>query len=144
MQLIKHFLNSLRKPKPIDHNQLCITKTYEYDSWNKVKHGQVKYKVYYNHPAVHKQSYVGQVDFRNSTGQVGFIEVSEQYRRRGIANYILSNVEKELQSKNINKIWAVCTKEHYFWSVQKDYVYYTKPHCSVTGSGYYKELHKKD
>ena len=118
----------------IPHEKLSIVRNYEYDSWNKIENGQVKLHVYTNN------EHLGFVDFRSSTGQIGFIEVKEKYRRRGIANFMLSHVEKELLKNNITKVWLVCSKDHYFWSKQKNYVFDNRPHASVTGSGYSKKL----
>jgi hypothetical protein len=118
----------------ICHTKLYIFKHYDYDAHNKIENGYVKIKVLFDN----KQ--IGFVNFALFTGQVGFIEVEKIYRRQNIANFMLTHVEKELLKNNITNIWVVCSKNHYFWSVQKNYIYTNQPHTSVTGSGYLKQL----
>ena len=129
MRQIKHTLKFIRKP--ISHDKLSIIKKYDYDSWNKIDNGQAKHVVYYNNDNV------GYIDFRCFTGQVGLIYVKDIYRRYGIANYMLSIVEDELIQNNIDKLWAICSKDHYFWGEihKSQYIFVNRPHKSVTGSG---------
>ena len=120
-------LSFWKKPK-ITLDKLSFTVNYRYDSWNNVENGQVRYDAYNNN------TFLGYVDFRKSTGQIGIIDVEEKYRRCGIATFLLTNVEKELSGD----IFAICSKDHYFWSKQKGYMWHERPHNSVTGSGYKK------
>ena len=105
---------------------------YEYDSWNKVENGQIMLSLYHQN-----KERIGYVCFRTS-GQIGLIDVATNYRRQGIGTIMLQTVEKEL---TCNKLWAICTKEHYFWSTQKGYTYEIRPNKSVNGSGYSKSIH---
>ena len=118
----------------INHEKLSIKSNYTYDLWNRVDNGQVRFDVYIDN------DHLGFVDFRSSTGQIGFIDVKEEYRRLGIANFMLLHVEKELLDNNIKKVWVSCSKDHYFWSRQKNYIFNIRPDESVTGSGYSKKL----
>ena len=105
-----------------------ITIAKSYDHYNKITNGQISLNLYSN------DKQIGFVTFRVS-GQVCLIDVNEKYRRRGFATHMLKEVEKHLVS---NKIFAICSKHHYFWSVQKNYFYDEQPHKSITSSGYSK------
>jgi predicted acetyltransferase len=83
---------------------------------------------------------IGHVNFNATTGQIGFIEVKEKYRHNGLAQFMLMNIEKELKKNDVLKSWVVCSRDHFFWSKQWDYIFDASPHKSVTGSGYSKTL----
>jgi len=118
----------------INHEKLSIQRSYTYDSWNKIENGQVRFDVHISN------QHLGFVDFRSSTGQIGIIEVKEEYRQQGIANFMLLHIEKELLKNNVKKVWCVCSQNHYFWSRQKNYIFNNRPHESVTGHGYSKKI----
>lgn len=118
----------------IPHENLLVVKSYQFDEWNKIEKGQARLDVFI------RNNHLGFVEFRNLTGQICLIDVNEKYRRQGIANFMLSHVEKELVNNNVMKMWAVCTQNHYFWSKQKNYIFDNRPHISVTGFGYFKKL----
>ena len=102
---------------------LSIVKSYKYDSWNQIENGQVKFDVYLSN------EHLGFVDFK-TTGQICLIDVKEKYRRKGIANFMLLNVEQELLNNNVTKVWLVCSRD----------TFDNRPHTSVTGSGYSKKI----
>ena len=129
-QMFSKYLNRIK----VSHNELSIMRNYEYDSWNKIENGQVKLNTYY------KNERIAFVSFRSFTGQIGLIDVDEKYRRQGIAISMLKLVEKDMMQNSVNKIWAICSFGHYFWSVQTGYTFEDRPHNSVTGSGYSKQL----
>ncbi len=109
--------------------RLTISKSF--DHWNKIENGQISLNLY------NYDEHVGFVTFRILSGQVCLIDVNEKYRRRGFATHMLKKVEQYIIS---NKIFAICSKDHYFWSVQKNYFYEERPHQSITSSGYSKFL----
>jgi hypothetical protein len=83
---------------------------------------------------------IGYVNFVPSTGQIGLIYVNDNMRNCGYATYLLCNVRMILVKNNIPTMWMVCSRGHYFWSVQPNYIWSNNPHPSVTGSGYYKHI----
>ena len=107
-----------------------ITIAKSYDHYNKISNGQISLNLYSN------DKQIGFVTFRVS-GQVCLIDVNEKYRRRGFATHLLKEAEQHLIS---NKIFAICSKDHYFWSVQKNYFYDERPQQSITSSGYSKMI----
>lgn len=132
IQQMRRYLNRFfgkNYPK-ISLDELTIVRKYEYDDWNKVEGGQVSLNVYRNDKRIAYTSF-------RKTGQIGLIDVEPDYRRQGIAKFMLQSVEQEL---TCDKIWAICTKEHYFWSNQNGYTYEDRPHVSVTGSGFSKRI----
>jgi ribosomal protein S18 acetylase RimI-like enzyme len=110
------WLQRFNKIKITPH-KLSIKTNYTYDSWNKITNGQVKTCVY------HDNIFIGFVDFRSFTGQIGLIEVNKKYRRQGIAKFLLNHVEDELLKNSLTNVWVVCSKNHYFWSKQKNYIF---------------------
>ncbi len=50
--------------------------------------------------------------FKLDTGQVGLIDINEEYRRKGLGKQIIKEIEDELKEKKIKEIWVVCTKNH--------------------------------
>ena len=72
------------------------------------------------------QSKIGFVNYRNFNGHIENISVIEEYRRQGVAKYMLDHVEYELVARNVSSIWADAPKEHFFWSKLKGYVWNEK------------------
>lgn len=124
------FISNLFKPK-INHSQLSTVKFFSYDIHNKIKDGETIINLYNNN------DFLGHIKFRKN-GQICSIDILEKYRNQGLAKFLLQNTEKELKKCNINEIWLVCSKDHYFWSNQKNYIYSYPLHKSVTGKGYKK------
>lgn len=82
---------------------------------------------------------LGHIIYKRVNGQIGFIYVNEEHRRKGVATSMLKEIEKEFKNIGLPSIWCVCSENHFFWS-KVNYTYYEKVHESVTGSGYKKLL----
>lgn len=92
----------------------------------------------FGHPVTQEQ--IIHVQFKRNTGQIGLIYVHELYRKQGLAKWTIKLLEDEFRLHGLDEIWVACSKDHYYWSKQKDFHYRNPSHPSVTGEGYYKSL----
>ena len=81
---------------------------------------------------------IGYVSYKNKTGQIGLFFIDEDYQNLGLGKQILIKLINEQINKDNNKIWAITTKNHPFWSnvFEQSFEFTSRPHNSVTGSGY--------
>jgi hypothetical protein len=88
---------------------------------------------------------IGYVSYKNKTGQIGLFFINKDYQNLGLGKQILLNIINELTIDNKTKeIWAITTQSHPFWSnvFEQSFEFATRPHNSVTGSGYLLNLNK--
>jgi len=129
--MVRNFIKYFYSPTKLDESLLTTMQYRTFDSWNKKKNGQIKHHVLYDGVSI------GFVDFRCFTGQVCLISVEKEFREKHIALKMLEAVEVELKANNVDRIWAVCSKDHYFWSNQTNYLFHEKLTIS---SGYSKRI----
>ena len=128
--MVRNFIKYFYSPK-LDASLFTTAQYKTFDSWNKKRNGQIKHHVLYD--GVH----IGFVDYRCFSGQICLISVEPNFRRKHIAHKMLEAVEVKLKANNVKKIWAVCSKDHYFWSNQTNYLF--SENLNV-GSGYSKRI----
>jgi hypothetical protein len=86
---------------------------------------------------------IAYITYRMSTGQIGLINVKEQYRNKGLGKDMLKMAINKLLKTN-TYVWAVSNKNNPFWEnvFSKSFRYTYRPHTSVTGSGYSLDVDK--
>lgn len=87
---------------------------------------------------------IGYVSYKNKTGQIGLFFINKDYQNLGLGKQILIKLINEQINNDNNKIWAITTKDHPFWSnvFEQSFEFASRPHNSVTGSGYLLNLDK--
>ena len=83
------------------------------------------------------------VRYKPRWGQVGLVHVEPAHRRFGLATAALAVVERRLEAP---RIFAACTRTHYFWSRLPGYVWCEPPvhPPGVTGGGFAKEIDRQN
>lgn len=87
---------------------------------------------------------VAYIQYRLLTGQIGLFYIHKEYRDRGLGKQILLRVISDMKTEGRTEVFAITTKNHPFWSnvFNKSFVWKDRPHSSVTGDGYWMNLHK--
>jgi hypothetical protein len=86
---------------------------------------------------------IGYVSYKIKTGQIGLFFINKDYQNFGLGKQILLNIINEFMVEK-KKIWAVTSQNHPFWSnvFEQSFEFTSRPHESVTGSGYLLNLDK--
>jgi GNAT superfamily N-acetyltransferase len=75
-----------------------------------------------------------------TTGQIGILDINEEFQRRGLGKQIIKEIEDVLKLHNKKEIWVACTKNHYYWSNLLGFQFRDSIHPSVNNTGYFKIL----
>ena len=112
-----------------------IVKTYTDDRANKIKNGQIEYKLYVKNE---QSEPIGTFIFRLGTGQIGFAYVKDEYKNGGIGTEMIKLLTKDkINYDGSGELFVVTTKNHPFWMKMPNNSGFITPACSsVTGGGY--------
>jgi len=87
---------------------------------------------------------IGYISYKIKTGQIGLFFINKDYQNLGLGKHILFKLINEQINSDNKKIWAITSKDHSFWSnvFEQSFKFASRPHNSVTGSGYLLDLDK--
>ena len=107
------------------------------DTWNGIKDSEVHIQY-----LTSNDTEVGFINYRLSTGQIGLLFITnEKYIRRGLGTQMVERAINEMKQHKIGKVWAVTRDNHEFWKTMSGFQPSKRPHKSVTGSGYERDIH---
>ena len=132
--LLQQFNKNMVLPSKIECGCLEFNKKIVNDKYNKVPNGETHMDI------LHNDEKIGYVNYRQHNGQIGIIYIEQKYRNKGVGTCTLKKIEEELIKNKVTKLYTITTKDHYFWSKYKYIIWNERPHDSVTGSGYFKNL----
>jgi len=118
----------------LNNKNLFVRTIISNDTWNNVINGEI-IKYYLKNKDDDINNYIGYINYRINTGQIGLIRVDERYRKLGIGKQMLTEAIEDLKNHNIKSVWGVTSENHYFWSnvYSKSFQYKNKLHKSVSG-----------
>lgn len=89
---------------------------------------------------------IGYISYRVATGQIGLFFIKKEYQNCGIGKQILLRAIEDIKHNGCNKVFAVTSKDHTFWSnvFKSSFKWSERPDDSVTGSGYCLDLNNFD
>lgn len=89
---------------------------------------------------------IGYISYRVATGQIGLFFIKKEYQNCGIGKQILLRAIEDIKHNGCNKVFAVTSKDHTFWSnvFKSSFKWSKRPDDSVTGSGYCLDLNNFD
>jgi GNAT superfamily N-acetyltransferase len=112
------------------------------DEWNNVKNGNVL-RTYFTqtNPPVK----LGYIDYRVATGQIGLFYIEKKYHNNGLGKQMLTRAIDDIRIHGTaTTVWGVTAFNHPVFSNMwnKEAVWKSPAHTSVTGSGYSCDLSK--
>jgi GNAT superfamily N-acetyltransferase len=118
------------------------------DTWNRCDRGDIT-RVYYEKSAEAMEwrdvdrrnplgKYVGCINYRVGSGQVGIFLLEAEYRGRGLGPQILLRAIGDMRKAGCDTVWAVTSENHPFWSTawNKAFAPASPAGPGVSGSGY--------
>lgn len=85
---------------------------------------------------------IGYITYVKNTGQIGLMGLKPEYRGRNLGRQILERIIKESEQKyNNGCFFAVTIQDHPFWKRLPGAEWREPVHPSITGSGYYFDIH---
>ena len=81
---------------------------------------------------------IGYISYTTTTGQICYFSINKQFQNKGLGKQILIKIIQDLKLNGNKTIWVISSQTHLFWSnvFNKSFIYNSRPHKSITGSGF--------